>query len=517
MKKSLLLGGLAAIAIMAAAPVLPAATPFSVTAVQAQEAKVSINLFFTELGSQGVWVKHAKYRYVFCPKVDADWRPYTNGRWIYLRDRGWYFQSSEPFAWAVYHYGRWTHERRLGWCWVPGTHWAPAWVSWRRSKDYVGWAPLPPEQDGFQVEIKVNVKEPPEDDWVFVPVKRFVEPQLKVSVVLGSREPDVFRQTEYVGPVVIQNNVVINNNIDINFIQQQTNNQVVVVKAENTQDPKAATQAEPTGDTIQVFAPTIEQPTKEEAPKQAVEPEKAAEELGRPAEGAQPAPGTEQPATEPGAAPAQGEQPAQGAAPAQGEQPAQGAAPAQGEQPAQGTPATECPEGQHMVDGKCVPLTKGEQPPAPAEQQAPAPAEKPAPAPAEQPAPAEKAAPAEQPAAPAQKAAPAEKSAPATQQPAEPIKCPDGQELVDGKCVPMKKAPAEQPAPAEQQAPAADKAPAAEKAAPADQQAPATQEAAPAQEQAAPAKKGAEEPIKCPDGQVLVKGKCVPADQAPAQ
>src|SRR2546423_9736807 len=28
---------------------------------------------------------------------------------------------------------------------VPGDEWAPAWVSWRSSKDYVGWAPLPPE------------------------------------------------------------------------------------------------------------------------------------------------------------------------------------------------------------------------------------------------------------------------------------------------------------------------------------------------------------------------------------
>jgi hypothetical protein len=32
-----------------------------------------------------------------------------------------------------------------GWVWIPGSRWAPAWVSWRESSDHVGWAPLPPE------------------------------------------------------------------------------------------------------------------------------------------------------------------------------------------------------------------------------------------------------------------------------------------------------------------------------------------------------------------------------------
>jgi hypothetical protein len=31
-----------------------------------------------------------------------------------------------------------------GWCWIPGTLWGPAWVSWRWGGGYVGWSPLPP-------------------------------------------------------------------------------------------------------------------------------------------------------------------------------------------------------------------------------------------------------------------------------------------------------------------------------------------------------------------------------------
>ncbi|MEO8884293.1 MAG: DUF6600 domain-containing protein [Devosia sp.] len=79
------------------------------------------------------------------------------GRWR----RGWYFASDEPFAWAVYHYGRWYDDGDLGWCWVPGNVWAPAWVSWRDSDDYVGWAPLPPENDGFSIGFQGAVQEPP--------------------------------------------------------------------------------------------------------------------------------------------------------------------------------------------------------------------------------------------------------------------------------------------------------------------------------------------------------------------
>jgi hypothetical protein len=507
MKKSQLLGGLAAIAILAAAPMVPAATPFGVTVAQAQDVQVSVNIFFDQLRPHGVWVRHAKYRYVFCPRVDADWRPYTHGRWIYLRDRGWYFKSDEPFGWAVYHYGRWIDDRRLGWCWVPGTHWAPAWVSWRRSNDYVGWAPLPPdEEEGFSIDIDINVDEPPEDDWVFVPVRSFIEPQLSVNIVLPAREPEVYERTEYVGPVVVQNNVVINNNIDIDFIKQQTNTEVKVVEAEQTEDPAAAAQAEVTGDTIQVFAPTIEQPAEDAAPEQAVEPEQAAEELGRPPEGEQPAEGADQPATE------------EGAARAEGEQPAESAAPAEGEQPADAT-ATECPEGQQLVDDQCVPATDKEQPAtetAPAEEQAPADDQAPA---ADEAAPTqEQAAPADESAAPAEEQAPAdEEAAPAGEQPAEPAQCPEGQQLVDDQCVPIEqRAPAERQAPAEEQA-----APAVEPATPAEElAAPAEEQAAPAEEEAAPAEEqtpAEEQPLQCPEGQVLVDGKCIPADQAPAQ
>src|SRR5690606_38167635 len=119
-----------------------------------------------------------------------------------------------------------------------------------------------------------------------------------------------FEETQFVGPVVIQNNVVINNIIDIDFIQQQTNQDVQVVEPQPVEDPEAAATVEAEG-AIPVFAPEIEEPTEEVAAEDAVEPEEAAAELPQaqakeeePAEGEEAAPA----AGEEEAAPAEGEE-----------------------------------------------------------------------------------------------------------------------------------------------------------------------------------------------------------------
>src|SRR5690606_3356237 len=100
----------------------------------------------------------------------------------------------EPYAWAVYHYGRWYDDDRLGWCWVPGRNWAPAWVTWRRGDRHVGWAPLPPEEDGFQLSVSLDFR--PEqldrDDWFFVPASGFLDADLSVNIRFGDERDDDF-------------------------------------------------------------------------------------------------------------------------------------------------------------------------------------------------------------------------------------------------------------------------------------------------------------------------------------
>ena len=59
-------------------------------------------------------------------------------------------------GWVAFHYGRWINTDAYGWAWVPGNEWGPAWVDWRRSDEYAGWAPLPPDE--VIVEYRDNPK-----------------------------------------------------------------------------------------------------------------------------------------------------------------------------------------------------------------------------------------------------------------------------------------------------------------------------------------------------------------------
>lgn len=117
----------------------------------------SYDVFYDRLQSDGQWFNDESYGYVWQPNIassDQRWRPYSEGRWAYT-DRGWTWVSNEKFGWATYHYGRWAKLSDKGWVWVPGDEWAPAWVSWRESDDYIGWAPLPPEAQSDQ-EVRIE-------------------------------------------------------------------------------------------------------------------------------------------------------------------------------------------------------------------------------------------------------------------------------------------------------------------------------------------------------------------------
>jgi len=105
----------------------------------------STAVFYEALAPYGNWMEVGNYGYCWQPKNESpDWQPYRDGEWT-ITEAGWAWISHEPFGWAVYHYGRWLKVENMGWVWVPGTTWAPAWVSWRQGGAYIGWAPLPPE------------------------------------------------------------------------------------------------------------------------------------------------------------------------------------------------------------------------------------------------------------------------------------------------------------------------------------------------------------------------------------
>ncbi len=142
----------------------------------AQQGDVSFQLFYDQLSPYGMWVNNPDYGYVWIPNVDASFSPYaTNGHWIYTND-GWTWISDYPWGWATFHYGRWDYDNVYGWLWVPDTEWGPAWVSWRSSPGYYGWAPLGP---GISMSIAFgsNYHEPNER-WIFVRDRDFTSPSI---------------------------------------------------------------------------------------------------------------------------------------------------------------------------------------------------------------------------------------------------------------------------------------------------------------------------------------------------
>jgi hypothetical protein len=156
--------------------------------------------FQVALEPYGRWERHSRWGQVWIPaKVARDWRPYTVGRWAYTDDWGWYWvsdQAEDDWGWITFHYGRWVFDRELGWVWVAGREWSPGWVQWRRGTQYLGWAPLPPD------EVVVEYRDEP-DVWIFVRSQDFVAPRL-VSVILPARQQDVFiRETAVVNQTII--------------------------------------------------------------------------------------------------------------------------------------------------------------------------------------------------------------------------------------------------------------------------------------------------------------------------
>ena len=159
--------------------------------------------FRAALEPYGRWQRHARWGEVWTPADRPhDWRPYTVGHWAYTDDWGWYWVSDEPEArwgWVAYHYGRWIFDDALGWCWVPGDEWSPAWVQWRRARqglDYVGWAPLPPD------DVIVEYVEEPRF-WIFVAGPDFIAPQIAPLIL------PVARYNVFINETVIVNRTVL--------------------------------------------------------------------------------------------------------------------------------------------------------------------------------------------------------------------------------------------------------------------------------------------------------------------
>jgi len=198
--------------------------------------EVSYQTFYDALSPYGQWINYAQYGYVWMPNVGPDFKPYTtNGHWVYTED-GWTWASDYPWGWATFHYGRWFFEEGYGWMWIPGYEWAPAWVSWRRSSDYYGWAPLEPS-----VSINESVGggyNPPAHYWSFVPQQYVTSPHINNYYVNEERNVTIINNTTVIRNTTIVNNTVNNTTIVNNNV---SNNRVTVNNYAGGPNPEEVT------------------------------------------------------------------------------------------------------------------------------------------------------------------------------------------------------------------------------------------------------------------------------------
>ncbi|HTD01803.1 MAG TPA: DUF6600 domain-containing protein [Chthoniobacterales bacterium] len=232
--------------------------------------------FYTKLEPHGAWLETADYGYVWQPREaesSRSWRPYTNGRWVYT-DAGWTWISEELFGWATYHYGRWTRLRGIGWVWVPGQQWAPAWVSWRKSNDYVGWAPLPPEAR-FDQRTGIhnwsdNYYDIGPDQYCFVATREFGAQRAESTILPPERNVAIVNQTTNVTNITYNNTTIVNEGPNYDEVRAQSREPMQRFRLErnasvdlNVEAPRPLVQ----GETVIVAAPVISAPQASERPR----------------------------------------------------------------------------------------------------------------------------------------------------------------------------------------------------------------------------------------------------------
>ena len=134
------------------------------------------------------------------------WHPYPPCMWVHSKQFGWYFDDKTPWGQIIHHFGRWAHDAQMGWVWVPGSEFSPGWVVWRTSKDYIGWAPMLPEQD---IQTASAATFDNSDEWLFMDVAKFGKPCAgdvlvpAVQIVPILQKTTYVTQIEYIGGIVV--------------------------------------------------------------------------------------------------------------------------------------------------------------------------------------------------------------------------------------------------------------------------------------------------------------------------
>ncbi len=235
------------------------------------------NIFYNSLAPYGSWVTVPSYGYVWqptCAVATPGWRPYwNNGCWAWT-DAGWYWNSSYSWGWAPFHYGTWVQAPSVGWCWVPGSTWAPSWVTFRYGGGYCGWAPLPPgcgfstgvgltwSGSGLSVGFSFGFGAA---DYCWTPASCFTAANCWTYGVPRSQVNQVYQNSTVINNYVTgNNNTVVNGGIAPTTINQHTRSEIRKVALADVASPSQAgrsvgPRSSPDQGRLAVYRPTLGQ------------------------------------------------------------------------------------------------------------------------------------------------------------------------------------------------------------------------------------------------------------------
>jgi hypothetical protein len=246
-------------------------------ALQGFGAALDIGYCYDYLAPYGTWLTLDPYGYVWCPRnMGYGWRPYTDGHWIWSND-GWCWVSNYDWGWMPFHYGRWGFDNGCGWFWAPGTDWGPAWVFWRYSDLYCGWAPIPPgiafgagfDFDAFALGL-------PLDFWVFVNGSHFMDRDLRRFCLPYERNATVARLTRFSNRYEFRGGRMIDEGIGVDAIRRFTGHEITRYNLANSERPGGPRVS---GDRAAFYRPAFRSDS-QARPRQALSAEQARREMG---------------------------------------------------------------------------------------------------------------------------------------------------------------------------------------------------------------------------------------------
>jgi len=221
---------------------------------------VDIDLFYSSLAPYGTWFEYGNYGLCWRPTVvGVGWRPYTHGHWVWT-DYGWTWVSHFEWGWAPFHYGRWIYDGYYGWIWVPDYIWGPAWVEWRVSDSYIGWAPLPPAaRFSFSVGFSIGSYSIPHFGWSFTHCTSFLAP--RVILLPVRRNAIILRQTRFVtGIRAWGQRRVYNEGPPRDFVERATGTRLRQVTVVESRDFGRTRGNRLEGDRLYIYRPEVDRP-----------------------------------------------------------------------------------------------------------------------------------------------------------------------------------------------------------------------------------------------------------------